>query len=174
MPDSTLTQALKEAYASAPSNLVIYHTLELNHPAFSTPIRVVRDFTDLNARLEASAPNNPSQYVTFVGYNFEFTKPEISATGVPQLTIEIDNVDRTIVANIEAALTTRDLVQVIYREFISSDLSEPQNDPPLSMTIMSIVADLYKVSATAGFPDLQNKRFPTKEYDAQTFPGLVA
>ena len=29
-----LTTALKEAYASAPTNVVIYHTLELYHPEF--------------------------------------------------------------------------------------------------------------------------------------------
>lgn len=173
MPDSTLSQALKEAYAAAPSNLVIYHTLELRHPAFTTPIRVVRDHADLTATLEASAPVDAGQPVTFVRFAFDFTKPEVSAAGVPQLVIEIDNVSRQIVANIEAALGTTDLVQATYREYISSDLSGPQNDPPIHMTIMSITADVFRVSAVAGFPDLVNRRFPTTEYDSETFPGLV-
>lgn len=34
MTDNTLSEALKEAYASALSNVVILHTLELRHPAF--------------------------------------------------------------------------------------------------------------------------------------------
>lgn len=34
MTDATLTEALKEAYASAPSDITILHTLELRHPAF--------------------------------------------------------------------------------------------------------------------------------------------
>jgi hypothetical protein len=173
MPDSTLSQALKEAYASAPSNMIVYHTLELRHPAFSSPIRVVRDNADLTATLEASAPVNPSTAVTFVGFAFDFVKPEISPSGVPQMEIVIDNVDRSIVANIEAALTTTNLVQATYREYISTDLSAPQNDPPISMTIMSITADVFRVKATAGFPDLMNRRFPTLEYSAETFPGLV-
>ena len=71
------------------------------------------------------------------------------------------------------AVTTTDLVQVIYREFLSSDLSAPQNNPPLRMTIMTVSATVFKVTATAGFPDLMNRRFPSLEYDAQTFPGLA-
>lgn len=172
MPDSTLTQAIKEAYASAPANVVIYHTLEFRHSAFTTPIRVVRDFANLTATLESTAPLDPSTAVLFVGFAFNFTKPEVSSAGVPQITIEIDNVDRSIVANIEAAMATTELVQCTYREYLSTDLTAPQNNPPLTMTVMSVTADVFKITATAGFPDLMNKRFPTTEYDAEVFPGL--
>lgn len=174
MPDSTLSQAIREAYAAAPSNLVIYHTLELNHPAFTAPIRVVRDWADLTATLEASAPVDAGSEVTFVGFAFDFTRPEISTTGVPRMAIEIDNVDRAIVANLEAALTTTDMVTAIYREYLSSDLTGPQNDPPIHMTIISVTADVFRVKAVAGFPDLINRRFPSIAYDSETFPGLVA
>lgn len=173
MTDTTLTAALKEAYASAPSGVIIYHTLELRHPAFSVPIRVVRDYVDLTATLEATAPANPSTSVTFVAFNFNITKPEISTIGIPQITIELDNVSRDIVANIEAALGTMDLIQATYREFISTDLTAPQNNPPINMTLISISVDTFKVRATAGFQDLMNRRFPTTEYDSETFPGLM-
>ncbi|MDP1530310.1 MAG: DUF1833 family protein [Rhodoferax sp.] len=174
MTDTTLTQAIREAYAAAPANVVIYHTLELWHSAFTTPIRVVRDYADLTATLESTAPRNPSTAVTFVAFNFDFTKPEVSATGVPQITITLDNADRAIVANIEAAMGSTELVSVIYREFISTDLSAPQNNPPLAMTILNVVADVFKVTATAGFPNLMNKRFPTTEYSTEVFVGLSA
>lgn len=173
MPDSTLSQAIQEAYASAPAGVVIFHTLEINHPAFSAPIRVVRDYVDLVATLESSAPSNAGQSVTFTAFNFEITKPEVSASAVPQVSIRIDNVDRSIVANIEAAVGTTELLSCIYREYVSTDLAAPANDPPLHLTIMSITADVFSVSATAGFPDLVNRRFPTLEYSAQTFPGLA-
>lgn len=172
MPDSTLTQAIKEAYAAAPSNVIIYSTLELWHSAFTSPIRVVKDYVDLVATLESSAPRNPSTAVTFVAFNFEFSKPDISPDNIPQVTITLDNVDRSIVANVEAALGTTELVTVIYREFISTDLSAPQNNPPLSMAITNVTADVFKVTATASFPNLMNKRFPTIAYTSEVFPGL--
>ena len=52
MPDPALEQAIREAYASAPADTIILHTLELRHPAFvdddgrPTAIRVVRNFAD--------------------------------------------------------------------------------------------------------------------------------
>lgn len=173
MSDTTLTQAIKEAYAAAPAGVIIYHTLELRHSAFSSPIRVVRDFVDLTATLEATAPVNASTSVTFTAFSFEISKPEVSALGVPQITFEIDNADRSIVANIEAAMTTSETVQVTYREFISTDLSAPQNNPPITLTILTISADVFRVKATAGYLNLMNIKFPRIEYDAQTYPGLV-
>jgi hypothetical protein len=65
MPDTTLSAAIKEAYASATA--IVYHTLEFRHPAFTEPIRVVRDHNDLLATLEATAPENPGEEVRFVG-----------------------------------------------------------------------------------------------------------
>lgn len=40
-PDPALSAALREAYASASVDEVIHHTLELWHPAFTAPIRVI-------------------------------------------------------------------------------------------------------------------------------------
>lgn len=171
MPDSTLKQAVKEAMASAKG--VILHTIELRHPSFTQPIRIVRDREDLTAYLEASAPVNAGQQVTFVAYAFDFTKPEIGATGIPQLTLTIDNVAREISTNVENALTSSNIITMTYREYLSNDLSGPQNDPPLTLDILTIKADVFKVTATAGFVNLNNKKFPTKAYDSETFPGLV-
>ena len=174
MPDPSLSAALAEAYASAPSDEVIYHTLEISHAAFSQPIRVVRDNADLTARLEATAAHNPGEMVTFVGFGFDLVRPEVSATGVPQCTIEMDNVSREILANIELAMTSLDAIEVTYREYLASDLEGPQNDPPMTLTIISISADVFRVRAVAGYPDMSNRRFPREDYTTERFPGLVA
>lgn len=175
MPDPNLSEAMKEAYASAPTDEVIYHTLELNHAAFSQPIRVVRDNADLDARLEASAVHNPGELVTFVRFSFDLVKPEVSATGVPQCTIEIDNTSRDILANIELAMTSTDPITVTYREFLSGSLDVgPENDPPMTLEITSIKADVFRIRAVASFMNLSNKRFPGEDYTAERFEGLVS
>lgn len=174
MADPALSAALKEAYASAPVRDVVYHTLEIHHAAFTTPIRVVRDRVDLVARLEPGAPQNPGEEVVFSAFAFDLLRPEVSATGVPQCTVEIDNVSREILANIELAMPSIEAVRLTYREFLSSDLSRPQNDPPITLTLISISADVFKVRAVAGFSDFGNRRFPRDEYTAERFPGLVA
>lgn len=175
MTDATLSEALQEAYASAPSDEIIYHTLEIYHPAFSVPIRVVRDAVDLTATLEASAPRNPSTSVSFTAFSFDVVPPEVFATGMPSCVIEIDNVSREILSQVEAALSSTETISVIYRQFLSGNLAGgPENDPPLTLTVLSISADVYRIRATCGFADLVNKRFPREVYTAERFPGLIA
>jgi len=168
MPDSTLSQAIKEAFAAAPAGVIVYNTLEISHPAFSQPIYIVRDTADLDAKLETG------EAVTYIRFAFDLKKPEVSATGVPQCTIEIDNVSREILANVQLAIRSTEKITVTYREYLSTDLSGPQNNPPMVLTVFSIKADVFKVTAVAGFGDLNNKRFPGVEYTAERFPGLVS
>ena len=167
MPDSTLSQAIKEAYAAAPSDVIVYHTLELDHPAFDQPIYVVRDYADLNAELEDGSP------VTFLRFAFDLVKPEVSPAGVPQCQVQIDNVDRIILTNIQAAMESTASITMTYREYLSTDLLGPQNDPPMVMLLSNIKADAFRITATASFGDLNNKRFPNEEYTAERFPGLI-
>lgn len=174
MPDPARSAAIREAYASAPVDEVIHHTLKLWHPAFTAPIRVVRDVVALEARLEPGAARDPGAVVSFIAYAFDVVPPEQTTTGAPQCVIEIDNVSREILAQIDLAVASSDPVVVIYRAFLSSDLdSGPENDPPLEMTISAISATELRIRATAGFPDLLNTRFPGLKYDLERFPGLM-
>jgi hypothetical protein len=173
MPDPALSAAIQEAYASAPVDDVIYHTLELWHPAFTVPIRVVRDFVALDARIEAGAARDAGDLVTFAAYAFDLVLPEQIATGVPQCVIEIDNVDQVILAQIEVATSAGDTITAIYRSYLASGLDTgPENDPPMELTVITVSATPLRIRATAGFPDLLNVKFPKLEYDLETFPGL--
>ncbi len=175
MPDPTLSEAIKEAYASAPDNVVILHTLELLHPAFTQPIRVVRDYQDLTATLESGAPQNGGQAVLFIGYAFDLVLPQMTEqTALPQIIVTIDNVDRAIVQNIEAAMTTTDVIQIIYRPYLSTDLSAPQMIPPMEFQVQSIQADVFQVRATCNYGDPANRAFPNEDFTLARFPGLAA
>ena len=116
MPDPTLEQAIREAYASAPTDTVILHTLELRHPAFAdddgrpTAIRVVRDDVDLNARLEATAPLDAAEMVRFVALAFELELPPVDSAPVPEISVTLDNVSREIVRHLDAAATSRNTI----------------------------------------------------------------
>ena len=174
MPDPALSTAIAEAYASAPVDQVIYHTVELHHPVFAVPIRVVRDHEALDARLEVSAPRDAGLVTTFVPYAFDLTPPEQTTSGAPQCVLEIDNVDREILVQIRLAIQAGQPVEVIYRAYLDYDaLNGPENDPPLRMELQQVSATPLRIRATAGFPDLLNKSFPRLLYDIAKFPGLV-
>lgn len=174
MPDPTLSEAIREAYAAAPVGQIIHHTLELWHPAFSLPIRVVRDRNPLDARIEAGAARNAGEIVTFVAYAFDVVPPDQTTTGLPQCVIEIDNVSREILAQIDLAVVAGTPIVAIYRSYLSDLLDDgPENDPPLELTLISISATPLRIRATAGFPDLVNMQFPRLTYELETFPGLA-
>ena len=155
MPNDNLTDAIAEAYASAPSDIVILHTLELRHPAFvdengqPSAIRVVRDNADLRATLEASAPLNGGEEVLFKSFAFEISLPETNDRSSPEAIVTIDNVSREIVHNIELAVVSQEVIKVSYRPYLSTDLSTPQYDPPLHLTLTDITADVFQVSGKA-------------------------
>lgn len=174
MPDPSLSAAIKEAYASAPADEIIYHTLEFRHPDFISPIRVVRDVSDLIATLEATAPLNPGAAVTFVGFAFDFSMPELGRAASPEIVISIDNVGREIMGYLDLAAQSADLIEVTYRPFLSSDLSAPQMDPPLTLVVREVKADIFKIECRATYGDFANRKFPSETYDAQRFPGLIA
>lgn len=168
MPDSSLTAAIEEAYASAPADEIIYHTLEFNHPSFASPIYVVRDRTDLTATLETAAT------VTFVGYAFDFRLPELSQAAAPEIIISIDNVGREIIGYLDLAAQSADYITVTYRPYLSTNLAAPQMIPPLSLVVRDVTADVFKIECRATFGDFANRKFPNETYDAQRFAGLIA
>lgn len=175
MPDPTLSEAIKEAYASAPTDVVVVDTLEITHPSFTQPIRVALSYTPITARLETTAPYNPGALVEFQAFAFDFVLPDVIDNGIPEMKIVMDNVSGEIMKHIEQAIPLPDKLGVIYRAFLSNDLSGgPHNDPPLHMTITGIEIDLLKVTATATIADFVNKQFPSILYDERRFPGLIA
>ena len=174
MPDPTLSAALKEAYAIAPTDEVIYHTLELWHPAFSAPIRVVRDYANIDAMIETTAARDAGTVVAFTAYAFNVIPPDLSATSLPQCSIEIDNISRDIMAQVDLAILQTEKITVIYRAYLSnSPTSGPQNNPPLEMEIITMSANPLRLSATAGFVNLLDKRFPSLDYSLEIFAGLL-
>ncbi len=168
------SRAIKEAYAAAPSDTIILHTLELHHPAFSTPLRVVRDHQDLTATLEADAPVDGGQAVLFVAFPFDFRLPPRKRDGGPQeLEIVIDSVDRQIIAALEDAVTQPHPIIAYYRPYLSTDLSQPHMIPPLRVQLRDVRVDVMRVTARARPDDYAQMPFPGELYTPERFPGLL-
>lgn len=201
MPDPLLSQAIQEAYAAAPADVVILDTLELRHPTFTDPIRVVRNFADtetwlqlggaevqavldameegdremvgLVARLEAGAPLNAGQMVAFVALAFDLQRPNVDTGPVPEITVVMDNVGREITDALDAAAISQDKIEVTYRPYLSTDIDGPQMDPPITLVLTEVEADPLRVTGRARMLDIGNKAFPGLTYTAKKFPGLA-
>ncbi len=175
------SEAIAEAYASAPEDTVILDTLEFRHPSFVDPVtgavialRVVNDHTVLNAKLEDDAAANPSEFVDFQPVRFGFTRPsESDSAQTPEVQITVSNVSRILIVHLDAAKESRIPIEVTYRPYLSNDLTAPHMVPPLTVTIRSVSCDVNNVTARAGFGDMNNRRFPRVDYTASKFPGLT-
>lgn len=202
MPDPSLSAAIQEAYAAAPSDVVILHTLEIRHPTFTQPIRVVRNFADeeswvvlggaeaqtvldamdpedrdlvgLVARLEADAPEDAGQMVAFIALAFDLDLPPVDTIPVPEITVTMDNVGREITDALDAAAVSQDKIEVTYRPYLSTDIEGPQMDPPITMMLSEVEANPLQVTGRARrMLDVGTKAFPAKYYTAKDFPGLA-
>ncbi|MEI3582143.1 MAG: DUF1833 family protein [Alphaproteobacteria bacterium] len=178
MTDNTLSEALKEAYASAPSDVILLHTLELRHPSFvdeygkPTAIRVVRDNVNHICTLEDSAPLDAGKEVEFIAMGFDLELPPVEAIPVPEITLMLDNVSTEIIQYLDRAVETQNMIEMTYRPYLSNDLSCPQMNPPITLVITEITADISKISATARMMDIGNKSFPAENYTVKKYPGL--
>lgn len=176
---SKVSDAYAEAMASSPITRVMLATYEFRHPDFKengvvTPIRVVNDFVDILAKLEAGAPADPSTYVTFTAVPVSVSGPEEGDTSaVPSISIVVDGVSGHIAEQLDAALLSPSPVYVTERIYSSNDMEAPARLPPVTMILRAVVVGDVAVNASASFYDPSNNSFPRKEYTPAEYPGLV-
>lgn len=171
----THNEAMMEAYASCPPSARIFYTLEIWQSSFDEPARVVANvLDDMDFGIEAGAPRNSGETVTFIACPFEAAYPEQREGQPPSTTIKIDNVGRELVPKIRAAQGVREYISVLYREYLGSDLTEPAYGP-VEFELRGVKMVGASLSGTVMVKNLQNKRFPriTKNYDYVQFPSLL-
>jgi hypothetical protein len=172
MPDPALSAALAEAYASVPDGTVILDTLEVWHPAFTQPLRIVADGRALEARLEADAPRDAGALVGFVPLAFRLRPPEATPDAPGVLEAEIDTAGREIVAEIDAAVATLDPIEIVWRRFIAATALDGPEYVVRGLTLRTVSAGVARMTATAAWADLVNERFPRLTYTRERFPTL--
>jgi uncharacterized protein DUF1833 len=171
----TQNEALLEAYASCPPSARIFYTLEIWQSSFAQAARVVANVgDDMMFGIEAGAPRDAGAMVTFIACPFTADYPEQREGQPPSTKIKIDNANRELVPQIREALGVREYIQVLYREYLGSDLTEPAYGP-IEFELRNVQMVGASLTGTAMVRNLQNKRFPrlNKNYDYVQFPSLL-
>lgn len=183
------TEALEEAYASAPAGVESWDTLEINHPAFESPVRVVLDYgekigeiddgdgytQDVYGRmlkLEGDAPFDPGETVAFLATAFEVRRPDQSPEHAPEMSIMIDNVPGALMAALGPAATSGQSVDVIYREYLSDD-PDTVHFRIAGLKLHRVSATTLRIEGRLGFTDLFRRSFPNEYYNAADNPSLA-
>lgn len=165
MPEP-LTAAIREAYATARSDVIFYDTLEIRNPA-AAPIYLVQDKINHTFGLEGGGGNKE-----FIAAAFRLSLPSSGDNGVQELSISIDNVDRAITEWLKLVVDSPDDIQIIYRPYMSTDPTQPQMNPPLVLFLSDIVVTPVEVTGRATFGDILNRKFLTETYNTRRFPAL--
>ncbi|PLW79066.1 DUF1833 family protein [Cohaesibacter celericrescens] len=202
MSDNQLSAAIEEAYASAPADQVILHTLEIYHPTFEDgPIYLVQNHTDVETwraqgdgaaqsfidgldddvldqvgfvgKIESGAARNADQYVAFIALAFELDLPEKDTSPSPELSVRLDNASLLVTDALKDAATSQVVTKIIYRPYLASDMLGPQMDPPLTMDLVHAAASGSSVVARATVLNISNLSFPNWRYDVDRSPSLA-
>lgn len=166
MPNTTLLDAMKEAYACAPSNEVIIETIEIKHASIVGSIYLARQRTAVTLTLETA------EVVVFEGAGFRLALPQSGENGLQELSIGVDNVDRRVSDFFKSAKNFQTPVECIYRPYLASNPYVPQMNPPLVLYLSDAQVTLFDVTCKATFADVLNKKFPSLIYTRAGFPSL--
>ncbi len=162
-----ISQALKEIYASAPATQRFIETLAFTHSLFSQPYYVTADNVSWDFLLETG------QLVTFLPMPFRIVLPSLDGQGQQDMALTIANIGRALIDPLEAAIAKpSEPIRCVYRVYLDTPSTSPQNTPPLSLIITSIQVTAEAVSATATRTDVLNRAFPYTFFKFSDFPGL--
>ena len=163
-----MTPAEKEAYANADDNRIMLYTLELMHPQFTQPLRIVADNDLLRAKIETG------DTVEFTPFFFSIKRPPISEEPDPSLQITVDNVSGFMTPYLEIASRSGDSIHVMFRPFL---IDEGDNSitrlSNIKLAIRNASATMTSVTLTAAHINPANLPFPKENYTSDRFPGLA-
>jgi hypothetical protein len=180
MPIDPWSEAIQEAIASAPPDQIILPTLELQHPLFVNeqgvyePVRVVADPGFDVGRDDGAFGHNlkieDGSTVLFLACMFDFTLPEQIVGKVPEIDVSIDGVPSLLMDDLNAAVTIRADIKLIYREYIFG-LDDIQFRLP-GLVLKRVKTTLTRTTGTASFADLNGISFPSKLYRPKEYRSL--
>ncbi|KGK20953.1 DUF1833 family protein [Vibrio navarrensis] len=172
-------ESIEVYYASAPSSEIPIHTLEIkNEQAYQNGdpdavIRLADGFFYVSANGEEGVvlglEDGSEAY--FRSSAFGVSLPGKSVKGKQNLQFQIDNVTGEARHFIDKAMEAGSKVKIIYRFYLSSNLSAPAK-PPLELTCVSEKDNIQTVAVVASFHDLVNRAWPKRRYTPAVARGL--
>lgn len=178
MPDGS---ALRKYNVTNPVGEIFYHTIEVYHETFrdennnSKAFRIVhsKDGEELKAFLEPEAILNGGEEVTFIPFPFDHHHAVQEEAKLPTIKLRITNSSKEFFDSLMIAAESYSDIKVTYRDYLKSDLTGPQTNPPIELSFLDLEIDFQTITATAGYKSIAIKRFPIPIYNTKKFPFLT-
>ena len=158
-PGRALSSTAKGAIVASNTTQVALALVEINHTDLGSPIRVVNN--------TANITSNGNVYTAFP---FFIELPDDDEEQLANVTLQIDNVDRTIVtavrsmSNLEQPTATLSIILAGSPNTIEAG--------PFYFTIKNCSYDKNSVWAELAYEDILNERFPKDSQTPQLVPGM--
>lgn len=165
MAISTLLQTV---YSTAPPNALLLETIEIQVPGLQ-PLRYVDGFED--SRLGLYLASGSFRVENFTAANISIDLPKVSAGGNQTLKFGFAGSADIAEPYIRAALESTTPSVLIYRQYLSSDLSKPCRTP-YTMTIVGGEIKGGDVVFEAAYMDMLNLAWPRERYTSESAPGI--
>lgn len=183
------SEALEEAYASAPAGVVAWDTLELRHPLLDRTYRFVLDEgekigeTDADEhgntqdiygrllRIEEDADEDAGELVEFIATAFEVRLPASEADRPPEMSIILDNVSGDLMKAMGPAASSGEPVEVTYREYLSDD-PDTVHYRLTGLSLKKVGVTTLRVEGKISFMGLHSRSFPNAPYNRTENPTL--
>lgn len=166
-----LTQAMEETYAAVPSSVVILYTLELNHPAFAQPIRVVTGDDGVGASELVPLTLESGATVDFTALAFDVTPPGFDDAGPTPGRITVDLVSGQLMEPLEAAAVSSGAIEVTYRAW-RSDKRDAPGDVIKGLKLRRVALNETAAEGDIGFDEVGRQAFPRVTYSIDLYPAL--
>lgn len=153
---------LNRLYASSGEEVII-ETLQIN--VGGKQHFLCTGYDDVTARTESG------DKVTFVACAMDIALPKRNTDGTQDLQFAISNIDGVVSTAIRNALGDISRASIIYRHYLSSDLSAPAS-PPYTLSIKSGHWTALQVQITAGYLNVLDLAWPRYRYTLNNFPAL--
>lgn len=156
---------LQEIYASAPPDVVLVKTLEVDVDGIDN-LYLCEGFEDIDAALEDSTD------VTFKAGNLAIGRPKRSDKTKQNLTFGVWNANGEINKLTRQAESSGVETLVYYREYVLNDLSTPIAGP-LVATVHSISIQDASAKIIASYRDILNTQYPRERFTDKNAPGVL-
>ncbi len=107
---------------------------------------------------------------TFETRGFKLRQVGSGENGLQSLGVTIDDIDRRVSQFVAKAKAFQSPVELIFRIYLSDDLTKPQNNPPTTLFLTSSSKSAEGFSGTCSTIDVVNYPFPNQYYRLEQFP----
>ncbi|GAB7082280.1 DUF1833 family protein [Megalodesulfovibrio paquesii] len=158
---ATMSEAIQEAYATAPAQVTYFDTLMLAHPALDEPIQVVHSDLPLQTPQGLYHP-----------LRFGLKLPEVEGKVCGEMAITCGPAPAEIYDALDAIARQGDSATLRYRQYLGHH-TEPDMDIPVPLELTTVTHTAASTEIRAQYPNLTDMEFPRRKKTATNCQGAL-